>query len=56
MTLLKTPDGYPAKPHRQIPEDATGLVERISDNGKWVDLLAIVPERALIYVTTKPNT
>lgn len=47
---------YPSRPHRTIPDGATALIERISDNGKWVDLLAVMPSGTRIYVTTKPNT
>lgn len=47
---------YPSKPHRTIPDGAIALIERTSDNGKWVDLLAVMPNGTRIYVTTKPNT
>ena len=47
---------YPSRPHRTIPDDTVALIERTSDNGKWVDLLAVMPSGTRIYVTTKPNT
>lgn len=46
---------YPPHPHRTIPTDTIALIERTSDNGKWVDLLAVMPSGTRIYVTTKPN-
>jgi hypothetical protein len=55
MSKLNIPEGYPSKPHRQVPDGAVELVERPSQDGRWIDLLAIMPAGAPIYVTTKPK-
>ena len=56
MRKLEIPEGYKIGPaSRQIPEDAVKLVEQPSQNKKWMDLLAIMPDGTRLYVTTKWN-
>ena len=53
MSSLVIPQGYPAEPHRQVPDEAVELVEQPSQDGKWIDLLAVMPDGVKRYVTTK---
>ncbi len=50
---LTIPEGYPKHPHRQIPNGAIRLEEKISMSGRWIDLLAHMPHGDPVYVTTK---
>ena len=52
---LTIPEGYPKHPHRQIPNGAIRLEEKISMSGRWIDLLAHMPHGDPVYVTTKPK-
>ena len=55
MSDLQIPAGYNLKPpQRQIPLDAVALVEQPSRDGQWIDLIAVMPDGARLYVTTKP--
>lgn len=55
VTKPTIPEEYPPELYRQVPDRAVGLVERTSQDGRWIDLLAVMPEGSLIYVTTKPS-
>ena len=47
--------GYPQPAFRQVPVGAVAVYEQYSRDGVWIDLMAILPDDARIYVTTRLN-